>query len=296
MESDKLRADKLSAEASEKIAMRNNWLTIAVVSVVTVVVAFKFWQTDFSQLFSTFNFSDLLTLCLALFSILLSVQFYFKATETSNVFYDNTYRFTKDVSEILGRVEAGFGEKLEHLDKGYSGIKTAVEQLPFDRTQTEKKIEEEEGEVTRLKKEKEKLIEELAKKAQLDDEQKLSLFAELEEKDDELSSARQEIRILEAKMHQADAHAYDYSVVEGIPEEVMSIVRRFILNKFPHEVINAPPPMLRDHVTLALKGVPRVALAELKKHGVLNAEGDITQSGISMIHQILSGTTYVHHF
>ena len=39
-----------------------------------------------------------------------------KATDTSNNFYDNSYKFTKEISEILGRIEAGFGEKLKHID------------------------------------------------------------------------------------------------------------------------------------------------------------------------------------
>lgn len=67
-----------------------------------------------------FSFNDLLSLLLAVFSVALSVAFYFKANETSNQFYDNTYKFTKEMSELLGRIESGFGERLRHLDEGYS--------------------------------------------------------------------------------------------------------------------------------------------------------------------------------
>ena len=116
---------------SEEIAVRNNWLKIFVVVVVIVVLSIKLWQADFSQAFAAFKFSDLLALFLALFAIALSVLFYLKATDTSNTFYDNTYRFTRDVSEILGRVEAGFGEKLAHLDEGYSGLKNRRRKDPF---------------------------------------------------------------------------------------------------------------------------------------------------------------------
>lgn len=124
----------------EKIANRNSWLKIGVICSLTILFIFKTWDTDFSNVMSGFDFSDLLSLFLAMFSIGLSVLFYLKATETSNIFYDNTYRFTKDVSEILGRVEAGFGEKLKHLDEGYLGLKDAVEKIPFNPAQTEQAI------------------------------------------------------------------------------------------------------------------------------------------------------------
>jgi hypothetical protein len=103
------------------------------------LLAIKLFQADFTSILSEFNFSDLLALFLAMFSIALAVLFYLKASETSNVFYDNTYKFTKDVSEILGRVEAGFGEKLQHLNEGYTGLKSVVEKIPFDREKAEKK-------------------------------------------------------------------------------------------------------------------------------------------------------------
>ena len=75
---------------SENVAIRNNWLKIFVAVVATVVLSVKIWQADFSQAFAAFNFSDLLALFLALFSVALAVLFYMKATETANVFYDNT--------------------------------------------------------------------------------------------------------------------------------------------------------------------------------------------------------------
>ena len=146
-------ADNNTDNAEEKIALRNNWLKIFVVVTVTAVISVKLWQADFGQAFAGFDFSDLLSLFLAIFSIGLAVLFYLKATDTSNVFYDNTYRFTKDVSEILGRVEAGFGERLRHLDEGYSGLKSAVEKIPFDRKKAQKEIEEEEEQLEKVERE-----------------------------------------------------------------------------------------------------------------------------------------------
>ncbi|TIH20211.1 hypothetical protein D0S45_02395 [Marinifilum sp. JC120] len=68
----------------------------------------------------TIDFPTLLSLVLAFFSILISALFYFKATESSNLFYDNTYKFTKDISELLAKIESGFGEKLRNIDENNS--------------------------------------------------------------------------------------------------------------------------------------------------------------------------------
>ena len=57
------------------------------------------------------DFPALMSLLLALFSVALAALFYFKATETSNTFYDNTYKFTKDIAGLLVRMESGFGER-----------------------------------------------------------------------------------------------------------------------------------------------------------------------------------------
>lgn len=103
-----------------RIENRDSWLRFLVVAAVIGVVLWKIATADLDL--SQFAFSDLLALLLALFAIGLSVAFYFKAAETSNALYDNSDRFTKQISEILGRIEAGFGERLRPLDEGYSGL------------------------------------------------------------------------------------------------------------------------------------------------------------------------------
>jgi len=59
----------------------------------------------------------------------MSFAFYFQASQTSNTFYDNTYKFTKDTSEVLGRMEGMFGEKLSHLNDNYTRMDKRLEQF-----------------------------------------------------------------------------------------------------------------------------------------------------------------------
>src|SRR5688500_16234653 len=88
-----------------------------VIVIFTGVLAYKIIVTPISL---AMDFYALLSLLLALFSVGLSALFYFKATDTSNAFYDNTYKFSKDIAELLVRIESGFGERLRHLDEGYT--------------------------------------------------------------------------------------------------------------------------------------------------------------------------------
>jgi hypothetical protein len=115
-------------EDAEKKASEPRWIlairTItysAVILAVTGVVAYRLAKARFN--FSQFDFSQLLSMLLALFSIGLSATFYFKATDTSNRFYDRTYRLTKDLFEILGRIEERFGEQLKGIHEDTSATR-----------------------------------------------------------------------------------------------------------------------------------------------------------------------------
>lgn len=109
--------EKSILSVDEKIKLRYSWLKIIVVISLLVLGFIKFLEVDFSTMFSQSSLNDILSLVLAIFSICLSVAFYFKSCDTSNQFYDNTYKFTKDISLILARMETGFTEKLGHIEE-----------------------------------------------------------------------------------------------------------------------------------------------------------------------------------
>jgi hypothetical protein len=169
-----------------------------------VVVTWKLLSAEVKVDLASFSFNDFLALVLALFSVALSVAFYFKANEASNQFYDNTYKFTNEMSEILGRIEAGFGERLRHLDEGYSGMRDRLDKWPpYGATPSD--VKKEEDEIRRKEAEQRELIEDLARKAKLAEHEKQALFANLSQKNDELEQARMELRKMQASRHQSPA-------------------------------------------------------------------------------------------
>ncbi len=271
---------------SEKIALRNNWLKICVIGTITLVVVVKIWQSDFSSVFSGFDFSDLLSLFLAMFSIALAVLFYLKATDTSNVFYDNTYRFTKDVSEILGRVEAGFGERLRHLDDGFTGLKTAVEKIPYDRGEADKEIKEEEAQVKKVEEERNEMIEKLAERARLQEDEKTELFARLHASDEELSNARRELSLMRHRMiEQERIHGGESSI--RIYPKLHQILRIVAEGMDRHLVTNAPTRIINREFKAELSKHPDSFGCELRNAGVVDDDMDLTRTGLATLRSMI---------
>jgi len=171
-----------------------------VIIALIIIISWKLLNSNITINIKEFGFSDLISLILAIFAMSLSIAFYFKANDTSNLFYDNVYKFTKDTSEILGRIEAGFGEKLRHIDEGYVGLRNKFDQIPIDIRETEKEIEDEEKEIQQIVDDRNKIIADLVEKAKIKDGEKEKLLAEIQRKDESYSQARKELFMLKRNL------------------------------------------------------------------------------------------------
>ena len=179
---------------------------------IALLLVYKLTVSNLSFDFSKFDFNALLALLLSLFAIGLSVAFYFKATDTSNLFYDNTYKFTKEISEILGRIEAGFGERLRHLDEGYSGLINRFDNGSKEQNiqDTKEEIEKEKQKLKQDVEERNQILNSLIEKAQLDQKEKESIRKQLKEKEIEISKQNRELNFLRNRLH----HETDLNEIE----------------------------------------------------------------------------------
>lgn len=252
----------------------------ALLIVLIVVVAWKFLNADVKLDLATFSFTDFLALVLALFSVALSVAFYFKATEASNQFYDNTYRFTKEMSEILGRIEAGFGERLRHLDEGYTGMRDRLDKMPPYGGATYSDVKKEEEEIQKRENEQKAVIEDLARKAKLADHEKRALFANLAQKSEELEQARIELRQMQESRTRT-------RILEEMPPR--RSVLRYVASKIKREV---PDALLTEPITslqarkLFTDVRPKLheeALNDMKKLDLLDANGELTRDAMMLL-------------
>jgi len=206
-------------DKSEEIKNRESWLKIVVIFILVMVVAYKILTSNSVLDLSKFDFSSLLSVIIAIFSIGLSVAFYFKASDTSNLFYDNTYKFTKNMSEILGRIEATFGEKFDNLNNGYCRIEKMIAS-PTEIEEGKREIEENKKQVDIHEDEKEKIINEYAIKTRLEKEDFKEVIRQLEEKSNAVEKYKSNIEYLKEKLEQTednvqgDAEAIRHSRLE----------------------------------------------------------------------------------
>lgn len=247
------------------------------------VMSFKLFSMDLSLDIKEFGFTDLLSMIVAFFAIGLSVVFYFKATDTSNRFYDNSYAFTKDVSEILGRMEAGFGERLKHLDEGYSGIRDKFDRLPFDSTKAMEEIEKENLEIKEKEAEQHKMLEDLAKRAKLAENEKVELFEHMHQLSNELEESKSEARRLEREIR-VNSHRNEDSSFKVLD----FIVRKIVEARDPGISMKSVRSSYR-HIFREIKtSLPKMAIRDLERFGFMDEDGELTREAIEKMRMIES--------
>ena len=277
---------------AEKIRNRESWAKVAISIIITALVAYKIAITDISLDFSNFNFSftDLLSLILAIFAISMSVAFYFKATDTSNKFYDNTFKFTKDISEILGRIEAGFGARLKNLDEGYSGLRDRFqigiinsEELDSNKLELEKEKKNLEKEVS----EKNKILSNLIEKAKLSESEKEEVLTSLQTKEREILNLTKELKFLKHEI-QNDERSIESALINKVPPSMRKIVFNILESSdIPvYRVPDLPIELLRN-VLIFDRGMYSASAQKLLfKYGIIDDRGNFTTEGLQYIRAI----------
>jgi hypothetical protein len=245
-----------------------------------LIVTWKLLSSDISISIKEIAFSDLLSIVVAFFAIALSVAFYFKATETSNRFYDNSYKFTKEISEILGRIEAGFGEKLKHIDEGYSGIRDKFDQLPFDAATADKEVEAEKEEIEKKQKEQEDLLENLAQRAKLAESEKEEVFMKMAKTSKELDIAKNDLRRMQRNI-------VEHKASNSSPE-VRRRVIGYLVGKFREELpsgieVSISPSLTREIFSNIKDDIHSEAIDDLVNSGYMNNDGELSREAINII-------------
>lgn len=250
------------------------------------ILAWKLLNSDISIKLESFSFTDLLSVLLAFFAIALSAAFYFKATETSNLFYDNTYKFTKEVSEILGRIEAGFGERLKHIDEGYTGLRDKFDQIPFDLKEAKEEEKKEEKHIKEQEKERNQIILNLMEKARVADDEKDHLLKQLEDHSKELEQSKIELRRLQRDISRKE------SDISGVDSGFIRHFSRLVEGKFPPKYIDAPMSILKRRFSELLEeGVFDSAdLNYMEKTGLLDEVRRLTNKGANVFREALRRT------
>jgi hypothetical protein len=264
-----------------------DWFKFIVGIMLAGLIIYKLAGSNLSFDFSKFDFNALLALILALFAIGLSVAFYFKATDTSNLFYDNTYKFTKEISEILGRIEAGFGERLKHLDEGYSGLVNK-----FDNGSSEQNIKETKDEIEKEKlklnqeiQERNNILNSLLEKAQLEQHEKEQIRKQLKEKEVEISKQNREINFLKNRLESENEN--EELNFENIPPSILELLYNYVKSiKEPDILIKYPASVISRKFKFDISTLSQSELKLLLNLRLINEEGSFTLHGLRVLKQL----------
>ncbi|WP_458400943.1 hypothetical protein [Mailhella sp.] len=225
-----------------------NWSLLTKNICIICLVGTTCYKIGDVEIDKTVDLSTLLSLALALFSIFISFQFYFKTTETSNKFYDNTYKFTKDISEILVKIESGFGEKLDYINR-YMQNGHNISEFREEKKEIKEDISEKD-------KERDRFVESIVKKLNESEDEKKNLLAqykEIEREKEHLSERLEELR------RQRNTFLYNDRILER--PRIHRIVTTFTKNKIIPELLADDYESFEDKVKhfaeLTEKGGPK---------------------------------------
>ncbi|GKX29062.1 hypothetical protein SH1V18_15420 [Vallitalea longa] len=264
-----------------KIKDRHSWFKIIIISLFAVIITIKIFTTDFTISFKDITYTDLLSTILAFFAIGLSVAFYFKATETSNNFYDNTFKFTKEISGLLKSIESGFGEKLNHLDEGYSKLSTKFDsQYSVSRENAKEEIAKEETKLTKMQEDRNKLFETLVKRANLQKEERNKFISDLSNKDEEIKSLERQLDFLKAQVNGSNGSSITISMIEYSHNLLRHIpMLKGMILESPKDIIQR---FFKDNIDM----MEEEYIRDLMHIGYLDDNLNLTEEGISFLRNI----------
>ncbi len=210
-------------EIDDKIKNRNNWVKILFSGAILIVILYKLVSSDININIDKVQYSDILSLVISFFAIALSLAFYFKASDTSNKFYNDTYKFNKDISESIGRMDAGFNEKLRNLNENYSRF-AEYGFLGMKNSNYEESIEEEEGKFKELLEEKERVITNLLNENEITAEARDTYRRQLDGMNEELNRQKKNIEDLKVN------YTYNSEEISLISQLFNNSERRGMMN------------------------------------------------------------------
>jgi seryl-tRNA synthetase len=218
--------------------------------------------------------------------------FYFKATETSNAFYDNTYKFSQDIAGLLVRIESGFGERLKHLDDSYTSMRDQLQRYPDTSgvAGAKQEIKEEQQQLQEKVKERDQMIQELLARTQMQESERSDFLSRLKEREKELETARQEMQLLQRRLRSISRPDI---VPEGL--DLTPSMRRYIQNTVIERigkeyVMEAPPPLVRRRFLKYASLFHPQFINDMKKRELMTEENELTIKGFQVLRSIANGS------
>jgi hypothetical protein len=141
-------------------------------------------------------------------------------------FYNNSYEFTKNISELLGRIEERFGAQLLSINKGYDELNNKFNVSPLDLNKVKEEQEKEKEVIRKNEVEYQAIIDGLMEKAKMDDAQKVQMSAHMGQLMAEADHAKSEL----AK-HTASLVSGDFNPL-SLSDSLFGFFSEYVANNF----------------------------------------------------------------
>ncbi|MBE4953150.1 hypothetical protein INP85_09140 [Haemophilus parainfluenzae] len=247
--------------------------------ILTVVVSIKIILINSENVFKDFNFTDLLSLLLAFFSITISIVFYLKAGETANQFYDNTYKFTQHTSEVLGRIESGFGERLRNINESYNRLGEDIRRYSTKDNIVKEEIKNQVENIEKNENVQKEIVNKLFENSKLDEDEKEQLKKELIQSNEKLAKAREQIANLERK-----------SILTPFDRK-LSRAKRYYQKKLKEFGfgMNTSIEEVNEGLSKAIliEKLPRLFIKDLLDLDIINEDYELTDYGVKLTKDLL---------
>ncbi|HGY5244932.1 TPA: hypothetical protein ACNU2W_001098 [Aeromonas salmonicida subsp. pectinolytica] len=233
------------------------------------VSVFKIIQMDTTLNLSDLSATDLVALLLAVFSVGLSAAFYFAATGSSERFYDNMHKFTKDASVILGELK----EQVKSVDKGQQEVKARVEYYGNNgNSASVEDIQTKEQKVIEAQKDMNKIMSTIFENMKIDQTEKDKIKAELIAKEKLLADSISQLSELKSHRHEEK--------LRKVRNHTRMIIRRKVKQGMKFE----------DILSELIDKISGQYLYDMIELGFFEEE-QITSKGIEFINQLYQDTS-----
>ena len=198
-------------------------------------------------------------------------------------------------------MEAGFGERLKHLDEGYNGLADKV--VGHSQSQTvevKKEIENEEEKLKKLQADRNKLIRELAEKAKLRENEKEDFIKKINYKDKQLSHLKSEIEFLSNRLNRPDGINPKLSFDDNIPVAVHPLVSNYAVNNVLDklgrtDIVTGDDDLVKRRFKHIKPELFRGFLKDMCRLGYLDQNEELTSDGIRWLQNIAKESTSELH-
>jgi len=249
-----------------RILNRNNILKWILVFVIVVFIIIGTFLDKIIINLTNFSFSDLIAIMISLWAVYISMLFYHKNNEASAEFYNNFYVFIKDVTEKIGKLDVGVNEKLTYLKDGFFRPPTVNEEIKAEKEKYQQN-----------EKEKQRIIDDLIRKSEMDKVEKDRLINTLTEMDYKLQESRNKIE-----------NSNEVTIHNELQEFARYISSSFPMKSLRRLVNGDNSVSLVQQYNHLISQVPRNVLDILRKYGFINSNGIINQEGYNYIESFLS--------